>query len=50
MGICPASSSLCRQVVVNENGDAKHFDIDGAYASVTLRGQIDINVAVVNWR
>lgn len=44
---CPYSS-LCRQVVVDANGDAKQFDIGGGYASITLRGQIDINVAVVS--
>ena len=41
-------SSLCRQIVVDDNGDAKWFQFDNAYASLTLRGQIDIDLAIVS--
>ena len=41
-------SSLCRQAVVDSNNNVKVFDINGAYASLTLTGSADIDLAVVS--
>ena len=40
-------SSLCRQVVVDGSRDAKVFEVSGSYITVTVSGQIDVNVALV---
>ena len=41
--------SLCRQVVVDDNGDAKPFAFRGNYASISFTGQDDIDLAVVRY-
>ena len=41
-------SSLCRQVIKNANGEPLIINIDGTYASVTITGQDDIEVAIVS--
>lgn len=42
-------SSLCRQMVTDVDGKLAVFNIDGAYASLTITGSDDINVAIVSF-
>ena len=41
-------SSLCRQLVVDSGTNPKEFSIDGLYATVTLTGRSDVDLAVVS--
>jgi hypothetical protein len=39
---------MCRQVVVDNNGDAMQFEIRDNYGSVQIAGNTDIDLAIVS--
>ncbi len=45
--LCVASS-LCRQYLTDDRGEKMVFQIDGTYASITLTGRSDIDLAIVS--
>lgn len=44
---CPYSS-LCREVVVDDEDNAKVFTLDGSYATITLTAEGDVDLAIVS--
>ena len=41
-------SSLCRQVVTDDQGNVMVFSVGGTHATITLSGTPDVNVAIVS--